>query len=190
MDAVTRCSQRWRTVNFDVPFFCSAESYMSILGPTNFPMLSFVAIKVEHVYTPLDMVIGAPLLQNVHLVGFPRKSFELSWTNIARLRLNPTTIQQRLGVLSIAQSLTYCIFENIMRPDVLDPTPVIAPNLQYLEIISFTHTPISELLDTLLVPSTLDLSLHVIGDTFPHWSFISLIIRSSCTLRRLVRILE
>ncbi|KAG6885806.1 hypothetical protein C0993_009566 [Termitomyces sp. T159_Od127] len=185
MDAVARCSQRWRTVNFDVPFFYPADSYMSHLGPSNFPMLTSATIEVKHFYTPLDMFVGAPSLQNVHLVGFPRNSFELSWHNITSLRLNPTTIQQCIEVLNLAQNLTNCVFENITRSDVLDPTPVVAPNLQSLEIISFTHTPISELLDTLFLPSALDLSFHITGNAFPQWSFISLIVRSNCTLRRL-----
>ncbi|KAG6860337.1 hypothetical protein C0995_012483, partial [Termitomyces sp. Mi166 len=181
MDAVARCSQRWRIVNFDVPFFYPADSSMSSLGPTNFPLLTSATIRVKHFYTTLDMFVGAPLLRDVHLVGFPRKSLELPWDNITSLRLNPTTIQQCLEVLSIAQNL----ITNIIRSDVLDPTLVIAPNLQHLEIISFTHTPISELLDTLLVPNVLNLSFHVTGNTFPHWSFISLTVRSNCTLRHL-----
>ncbi|KAG6889279.1 hypothetical protein C0992_005755 [Termitomyces sp. T32_za158] len=185
MDAVARCSRRWCTVNFDVPFFYPTDSYMSNLGPTNFPMLTSATIEVKHFYTPLDMFVGAPSLQSVHLVGFPRNSFELSWHNITSLRLNPTTIQQCLEVLNVAQNLVSCVFENITRSDVLDPTPVVAPNLQYLEIISFAHTPISELLDTLFLPSAIDLSFHTTGNTFPHWSFISLVVRSNCTLRHL-----
>ncbi|KAF5375912.1 hypothetical protein D9615_008199 [Tricholomella constricta] len=185
MDAVARCSKRWRTINFEVPFFFPADPYVSNLIPTKFPILTSAAIQVEHVRTPLNLFIDAPQLQDVQLIGFPRNSFDLPWDHITRLRLNPTTVQQCLELLGTAPNLIHCIFENITRSDVVNPTPILAPSLQSLEVISFTHTPISELLDTLRIPNVLDLSFHVTGNTFPHWSFISLMVRSSCVLQRL-----
>ncbi|KAG5641629.1 hypothetical protein DXG03_004565 [Asterophora parasitica] len=194
MDTVARCSKRWRTINFDVPFFFPADPYVSNLIPTKFPMLMSATIRVNHISSPVNVFLAAPQLQDVQLLGFPRNSFDLLWDHITRLRLNPTTVQQCLELLGAAQNLTHCIFEDITRSDVVNPTPIHAPNLQSLEIISFTQTPISELLDALRIPNVLDLSFHVTGNTFPHWSFISLVVRSSCILKRLslnaVRITE
>ncbi|KAF8063429.1 hypothetical protein FPV67DRAFT_243486 [Lyophyllum atratum] len=185
MDAVARCSKRWRTVKFDVPFFFPADPYFSNLIPKKFPLLTSAAIQVEDVATPMDMFLLAPHLRDVQLLGFPHNSFDLRWDHITRLRLNPTTVQQCLELLRTAPNLTHCIFENITRSDVVNPTPILAPSLQSLEVISFTNTPISELLDTIRIPNALDLSFHVTGNTFPHWSFISLMVRSSCVLERL-----
>ncbi|KAG6812814.1 hypothetical protein H0H92_000272 [Tricholoma furcatifolium] len=185
MDVVARCSERWRSVHFDLPFIYPTDTYLSDLGSSNFPILVSAAIQIKQIYTPLNMFVDAPQLRNVQLIGFPRHSFELPWDHITHLRLNPTTVQQCLEVLGLALNLTHCVFEEITRSDVLNPTPVIAPCLQHLEIISFSHTPLSELLDTLIVPCAQNLSFHVTGNIFSHWSFISFIARSGCEIRHL-----
>ncbi|GLB42872.1 hypothetical protein LshimejAT787_1203210 [Lyophyllum shimeji] len=184
MDVVARCSKRWRSINFDVPFFFPADPCLSNLIPSHFPLLTSATIQVERVSSLLIMFRAAPQLQEVQLLGFPRNSFDLPWNHITRLRLNPTTVQQCLEVLATALNLTHCTFENITRSDVVNPVSILAPSLKRLEIINFTRTPISELLDTLRVPEAVDLSLHVTGNTFPHWSFISLMRRSGCALQR------
>ncbi|KAG5652358.1 hypothetical protein H0H81_005260 [Sphagnurus paluster] len=181
MAALARCSKRWHTIDFDVPLFFPDPA----LAPSKFPLLASAAIQVAHITSPLNLFLTAPNLHAISLHGFPRNSFNLLWTHITHLRLSPTTVQQCLELLAGAPHLTHCTFEDITRSDVMNPTPVHAPRLQSLAIISFTHTPVSELLDTLVLPCALDLAFHVTGNTFPYWSFAALIARSGCRPRRL-----
>ncbi|RDB21796.1 hypothetical protein Hypma_011035 [Hypsizygus marmoreus] len=185
MDVFARCSKRWRTVDFDVPIFFPHDTYLCNLAPTQFPQLTSLSLRVGCVNTHLDMFLAAPQLHDVQLSGFPQDSFTLPWAQITHLRLCPTTVQQCLSLLGSTPNLTHCTLENITRSDVLNPSPVLAQHLQSLSVISFTHIPLSELLDALLLPAVHTLSFHVTGNTFPHWSFVSLIARSGCTLEHL-----
>ena len=128
---------------------------------------------------------AAPLLHDVKLRGFYPKTVTLPVGQLTRVRLNPTTFEECLELLGASPRLTHCTFEEILSSDVRNPSPVAAYRLESLEIISTTHIALSELLDNLVIPAVRELSFHVTGNTFPYWSFTSLITRSSCTLHRL-----
>jgi len=128
---------------------------------------------------------AAPLLHDVKLRGFHPKTVILPVGQLTRLQLSPTTFEECLDVLGASPQLTHCTFEEILCSDVVNPSPVLAPRLESLEVTSTTHTALSELLDNLLIPAARELAFHVTGNTFPDWSFTSLIARSSCTLHRL-----
>lgn len=189
MDVVARYSKRWRAIDFDVPIFYPQDADPSLalckVRPTSLPLLTSASVKVDYISSTLDMFLAAPQLSTVRLRDFPRNSVALPHHQITRLHLSPTTVQQCLETLGALPNLTHCTFEDITRSDVVNPSPVTAPRLETLHVISFTHTPLSELLDALLLPAARDLAFHVTGNTFPHWSFIACIARSACTLERL-----
>jgi F-box-like len=159
MDAIARFSTRLRNVDLCIPdLLCDRLS------------------SIFH---------AAPLLHDIKLKGFYPKTVALPVSQLTRLRLNPTTFEECLEVLASSPQLIYCTFEEILCSDVRNPSPILAPSLESLEVISSTHIALSELLDNLLIPAARELAFHVTGNIFPDWSFISLIARSSCTLHRL-----
>jgi hypothetical protein len=159
MDIVTRSSTRLRKVDFCIP-----------------------ELLCNHLSSTFR---AAPSLHDVNLTGLCPKSVALPVSQLTRLRLSPTTFEECLEVLGASPQLIHCTFEEILCSDVRNPTPVLASRLESLEIISTTHIALSELLDNLLIPAVRELAFHVTGNTFPDWSFTSLIARSSCTLLRL-----
>jgi hypothetical protein len=159
MDLVARCSSRLRNVDISIP--------------------EILSVHLSSTFR------AAPSLHDIKLRGVYPKTVVLPVRQLTRLRLNPTTCEECLEVLGSSPQLIHCTFEEILSSDIRNPSPVLAPRLESLEIISSTHIILSELLDNLLIPSVRELAFHVTGNIFPLWSFTSLITRSSCTLHRL-----
>lgn len=160
MDVIARSSGRLRDVDLTIPeFLCDRLS---------------------------STFLAAPLLHSVKLKGFYPKTVALPVEQLTRLRLSPTTFEECLEILGASPQLTHCTFEELLYSDVQNPSPVIAPRLESLEIIiSTTRVALSELLDNIVLPAARELTFRVTANAFPDWSFKSLIARSSCKLRRL-----
>lgn len=185
MNVLFANSSRWYTIDIDVPSTCPISTH-SDQTPLEFPLLTSASMAVSFPHDhQLDLFLRAPLLHDVTLRNFQLEYVSLPFQQVTHLHLNPTTVRGCLSVLKSFPNLTHCTFESITYSDVVDPVITRSSSLVVLNIINSTSTPLSEILDSIVIPNAKELEFCVTGSPFSSWSFGSLITRSCCDLQRL-----
>ncbi|KAF9466730.1 hypothetical protein BDZ94DRAFT_132786 [Collybia nuda] len=128
LDVLTLHSERWCHIDFDIPFFF--PNGIRSKGPVAFPLLRNMSLHVMGAGSQVEAFRLAPNLRTVCLKGFIPGSVALPLSQITHIRLGPTTADECLNILSGTPNLTHCIFEDILRSDVVNPSPILARRLE------------------------------------------------------------
>ncbi|KAG6839675.1 hypothetical protein C0991_000286 [Blastosporella zonata] len=161
-------------LDFDHP------ALFELLGAPLLPRLETanLSLAIPSNSLPATLLSRAPALRVLHLSNLPPTHL----SSLTHLHLTPTTISTALLLFPSLPALTHLTLTNITASNVLDPRPVPAPALTHLCINTHGPTPLSELLDLLVLPRLHALHIDLPNQVFPVPSFVGMIARSGCLL--------
>jgi hypothetical protein len=192
MRVIARHSERWRTAEFELPFFC----FNSLDGIKHrLPNLQRLIINKEKwspYPSPLEIFSVAPQLWDVSFRGFAQCLIQIPASRLTKLAVECPSVSACVEMLRQSPDIIDCHFYGILQsgsgttrrqPEV----QVLAAHLQTLQLGVYNEPDeqLSPVFNSLTIPAAQALRCHTSGCIFPSWNFISLISRSSSLLRTL-----
>jgi hypothetical protein len=189
MHAIARHSERWHTVELELPFFCFKP--LEIIK-NRLPNLQRLIINKEmwpphpSLVASVEMFSVAPRLWAVSIQGFTHYSIQLPTSQLTKLSVESVYVQECMEMLRRCPQVIDCNFDGIVQLS-HDPGHVLAARLTsfQLGVHNEYNEHFSSVFNALTIPAVREFSCHTTGCIFPYWSFISLMSRSSCSLHTL-----
>ncbi|KDR75616.1 hypothetical protein GALMADRAFT_226243 [Galerina marginata CBS 339.88] len=196
MDLINHYSCRWRSLRAII----SPDLLCRLHGPdTPSPSMvdTLIIIPTAEIgevksMAKFSLQNARPSPKYVEIGGILLKSFDISWNNVTHMVVSsensPFFCDECLEVFRQAPQLVKCKLDRIMvgRGGYI-PTSVITLNcLRCLEINHASDVSIQILFDLLLLPSLEEYSHDSNNGSFPVASFVSLVERSGCSLKKMV----
>jgi hypothetical protein len=192
MDAIANHSERWHSIDFVLPSFCYGH-LERVRG--HLPNLQYINIEKEFWqpsrFPSLDLFSAVPQLRHLSLWGSVSSDFHFSTDNLIKLHMGRERTDICLNMLRDCPRIIDCTFEGFLNAnDAL--IHVLPDQLESLDVhFDCTYTDqISDVFDALTTPALRNLTCIAtsLRHSFPHCNFISLMARSSCSLRALTLI--
>ena len=182
MGLIGQHSERWQNITFHLPSFC----YRALEGiKDRLPNLNYISINSTVEGRKLFSV--APLLRTVHVEPFyDLDQFVLPLSQLTELSIHAHDAVESLDMLRRSPNVVTCSIQGYFEgSSYLHDT--LADKLESLHL-GFEDEfadPISAVFDSLTLPTIRDFSCAAVEHPFPCSSFVSLVSRSSCSLRTL-----
>jgi F-box-like len=182
MDIIARHSERWEYIIFQLPSFC----YDALKCVQNrLPHLQHLSVNNLPSIDLMETFNVAPELQTVGIRGPFVHTITLPTNQLTVLTIECASVDECLAVLRDCPRVTDCSFFGLGYFRLATYTS--APLLESLELEFVDHfaQEVGRVFDCLEIPAVRWLYCQASGHTFPDSNFISLISRSSCSLRTL-----
>lgn len=187
MGVLIRFSARWRIVDFFLPNYWDVWPITRDALRRPLPLLTSMSLRNLDILG--DILHSAPHLDEIHLVSSCIQDYSFLSPNITRVSLTHVSIDTCLVVLSNIPCLQHCAIFKITTQAVESKVVVLATHLESLAITfgRVSQLPGLGLLDFITTPVLHELAICAVttSSLFPFSGIMSLVARSSCTLRSL-----
>jgi hypothetical protein len=186
---IAGCSDRWFQIYFAIPPHC----YQALESIRNrLPLLNFMSLRLNRSsgFMRFNGFDATPQLRHVEIANHESGSINLSLSQVTRLSLTRVTTEQCQNILAGCPNLSHCSFANVF-PSGRSWSHILSPNMEYLDIQVKNHHgagALSKLLGSLTIPGARELRINNGQNDLPFLEFISMLSRSSCSLKRLALI--
>ena len=185
MHLISQHSERWQDISFQLPSFC----YLALEGiQDRLPNLNYISI--DSAAARLNLFSVAPFLRIVHVKADHLNGFILPLNQLTELSIDSHDAVESLDMLRRSPDVVTCSIRGWFEGNIglhQNPTRILADKLESLHLefqLEFID-PMSDVFDSLTLPAIRNLSCAGVEHPFPYSSFVSLIFRSSCSLRTL-----
>ncbi|TFK35284.1 hypothetical protein BDQ12DRAFT_324064 [Crucibulum laeve] len=136
-----------------------------------------------------DLFFRAPSLRDISVVGLRTNSLRLPWSQLQIFRGAKVELRECYELLRLASNLVHAHFEDVFQDTTtmlpFHPMELITlERLEVLEVRGDTERDVGMLLDSVTLPSLLDISLKAKVGGIHLNPIVSLFYRSACNVRR------
>ncbi|KAJ7188849.1 hypothetical protein C8R46DRAFT_1243999 [Mycena filopes] len=189
IEAVALHRARWEYLSIGLKKLQDHSDLENLSGPT--PLLRSLLLKVDNLDPSVAVSwLNAPLLRNATLDDHGAQTLLLPWSQLTSLTLSWVYPSECTPVLRQTPFLVHCSLSLLGEPDGAVPSQMSLPHLEslaMLELMVEEELPVTEYLETFLVPalSRLEIPERFLG-VDPIGCLHSFIGNSGCKLRDLV----
>ncbi|KAJ7288063.1 hypothetical protein C8J57DRAFT_505693 [Mycena rebaudengoi] len=176
---------RWKKVKISLP----ARTLDLRLGGADTPQLEQLYLRCYQTVDVDVTLTSAPRLRNLFwAIGKSPFATQIPWSQLTSLSIIPRlTLQEVLYVFQHCPILEWCSLLHVDHSQL--PEMALISELRQLTTLSLRSivdaSTIALAFSSLILPVLRDLAIRVIGSHWPHASFMSLLLRSQCSLTAL-----
>jgi hypothetical protein len=184
MDIIAQHSERWHNVVLNIPLdFYNLTTLRQIKSHLpNLQQISIQDLWLSSTHS-LDIFSIAPQLRHVHLEGYNLDNVSFPIEQLTTLWIESQFANRCVNMLRRSHRVIHCSLNDV-RTSFGGLNHVRVDRLESLDL-SFEDDPIIDLFDALTLPALRDFTCYGVRRTFPSRSFISMMVRSSCSLQTL-----